>query len=1507
MSISEHFIKRPVATTLLTFGLALAGVIAFRMLPVSPLPRVDFPTIQVSAGLPGADPETMATSVATPLERRFGLIAGVTEMTSSSSRGSTSIVLQFDLDRNIDGAARDVQAAINASRGDLPSNLPSNPSYRKANPAEAPVLILALTSDSIDRSQMYDAASSILQQKLSQVKGVGQVFVGGGSLPAVRVDLNPTALNKYGISLEDVRGVLASTNVSRPKGQLADEKRTWEIQTNDQLRTAEQYRPLIVTYRAGAAVRLTDVADVQNSVEDLRAEGIVNGKPAVMVIVFRQPDANIIETVDSVLELLPQLEATMPGGIKLSVVQDRTPSIRGSLRDVERALAVSVTLVILVVFSFLRNVRSTLIPGVAVVVSLIGTFAAMYLLGYNLDNLSLMALTIATGFVVDDAIVVLENITRYMEKGASPREAALKGSKEISFTVISMSVSLIAVFIPILLMGGIVGRLFREFAVTLSVAILISLVLSLTTTPMMCAMLLKPEKPNTHGSLYRASERIFNGVRRRYDVTLRWAIRHPRFMLTLTLVMVVINIALFIHIPKGFFPEQDTGRIMGIIQADQDTSFQAMRVKMAEVVEIIRADPDVESMAAFTGGNTAMNTARMFIALKPFEKRKATVGQVITRLRRKLAQVPGAPAFLQPVQDLRIGGRMSGALYQYTLRGDNLSDLNKWAARTLQRMRTLPQIADVNSDQQDKGLQASVVIDRSTASRLGITPQQIDNTLYDAFGQRQVSITYTLLNQYHVVMEVEPSFWQRPETLRDIYVSSSTGSMVPLSAFARFERTSTSLSVNHQGQFPALTISFNLAPGVALGDAVKAVESATREMGMPASIRGSFQGTAQAFQASLANQPYLILAALVAVYIVLGMLYESYIHPVTILSTLPSAGVGAVLALMIFRMDLSIIALIGVILLIGLVKKNGIMMVDFALEAERKESKSPEDAIYQACLLRFRPIMMTTMAALLGAFPLALGMGIGSELRRPLGISIIGGLIFSQMLTLYTTPVIYLYLDRFRLWLTGKREERKRRWASQVAMVAGVITLFTACSVGPNYVKPKAEVPAAYKEMQGWKVAQPRDEVMRGAWWQIFNDPDLNALQEQVNISNQNVAQAEAQYRQARALVQAARAGYFPTVTAGASYTRSLASSNVGRGLSIPGTEISDYLLPVTVSWELDIWGRVRRLVEAGVASTQASAAELEATRLSTQAALAQNYFQLRVLDGQKKLLDETVIAFQKTLELTRNRYTSGVAAKADVLQSETQLKTTQAQAIDIGVQRSQLEHAIALLCGKPASVFSVSVKPLNLTQPDIPVGVPSELLERRPDIAAAERLMAAANAQIGVAIAAYFPTITLSASGGFESSDFSNWLSWPSRFWSVGPAIAEAVFEGGLRRAQTDQARAAYDATVASYRQTVLTGFQAVEDNLAALRILKQEAMVQEEAVQAARQSLAIAVNQYKGGTVSYLNVIVAQTALLSNEQTALAILSRQMTASVLLVQALGGGWSATALNIENKSSKHD
>ncbi|HRB14870.1 MAG TPA: multidrug efflux RND transporter permease subunit [Nitrospira sp.] len=1025
MNLSAPFVRRPVATTLLTIGATLVGIVAFQFLPVASLPQVEFPTINVSASLPGASPETMASSVAAPLERQFTRIAGVTEMTSSSTIGGTNVTLQFELSRDIDGAARDVQAAINAARADLPSNLPTVPRYSKVNPADGPILILALTSELVSRGQMYDAASSILQQKLSQVEGVGQVAVGGGSLPAIRVDLNPTALNKYGIGLGDVRQVLTSTNVNRPKGQLTSDDRTWEIRTNDQLQQAEEYLPLIVAYRNGRAVQLSDVASVETSVEDLRTMGVANGTPAVLVIIYRQAGANIIETVDRLRAQLPQLEASLPGSMSLSIVMDRTPVIRASLHDVERTMAISVGLVILVVFVFLRNLRATLIPAVAVPVSLISTFGVMYLFGYSLDNLSLMALTIATGFVVDDAIVVLENITRYREQGLSPVDAALRGAKEIAFTVVSMTLSLVAVFIPIFLMGGMLGRLFREFAVTLSTAILVSLLVSLTTIPMLCARVLKSEPAESHGWWYRTSERGFGLLAGGYAASLRWVLRHPRTMLVVTLGTMALTVYLYILVPKGFFPQQDTGRLFGNIQAAQDISFQAMRQKLTDVVDIIKSDPAVASITGFTGGGGhagTTNTGRMFIALKPLEERGLSSDEVIARLRPKLAKVPGAPTYLQAIQDLRIGGRASSAQYQYTLQSVDLAELNTWAPKVEAKLRTIQEIVDVNSDQQDRGQQSLVVFDRVTASRLGLSPQLIDDTLYDAFGQRQVSIMYTPLNQYHVVMEVAPQYWQNPSALHDIYVRSPNGAQVPLSAVTRYEPANTILSVNHQGQFPAVTVSFNMAPGASLGQAVLAVDQAMHDIGLPATVRGTFQGTAKAFQSSVENQPWLILAALVTVYIVLGILYESYIHPITILSTLPSAGVGALLALLLFKTELSMIALIGIMLLIGIVKKNAIMMIDFALHSERMaEGKTPQEAIYEACLLRFRPIMMTTAAALLGALPLAVGMGVGSELRRPLGIAIVGGLLVSQVLTLYTTPVVYLFLDRLRLrWVRAR-------------------------------------------------------------------------------------------------------------------------------------------------------------------------------------------------------------------------------------------------------------------------------------------------------------------------------------------------------------------------------------------------------------------------------------------------------------------------------------------------------
>ena len=1020
MSLSSPFIHRPVATVLLTVAVGLAGAAAFRLLAVSPLPQVDFPTVSVSASLPGGSPEIMASSVATPLERQFGRIAGVTEMTSSSSLGQTSVTLQFDLSRNIDAAARDVEAAINAARGYLPANLPGNPTYRKVNPADAPIMILALTSDKLPPPALYDAASTVLMQRISQIRGVGQVTAGGSSAPAVRVDVNPTQIQHYGLSLDNIRTAIVSQTANEAKGSFSDNHKRWLINANDQLLHAVDYQPLLVKF-SGAPVRLADVANVTDSVQTVRSLGLANGKRSALLIIFRQPGANIIDTVDGIKAALPQLHASIDPSIDLTITLDQTVTIRASVKDVERTLVISVVLVILVVFIFLRDVRSTLIPSVAVPVSIIGTCGVMYLLGYSIDNLSLMALTISTGFVVDDAIVVLENITRYREEGLSAMDAALKGASEIGSTVLSISISLVAVFIPILMMGGIVGRLFREFAVTLSLTIMVSLVVSLTTTPTMCAWLLKDEKK--HGWFYNVTEKFFAFILKMYEYSLAWVLRNSALVLLIAIATLCLNIYLYTIVPKGFFPQQDTGRLNGNFMGDQSISFQSMQKKIFQLAKIVQADPDVATVQAFSGGGggTTTNTGRSFIALKPLGVRKATADQIIGRLRPKLAMVPGVTLFLQSVQDVRIGGRQSPAQYQYTLQSDNLTELTHWAPLLLNLMKKMPELTDVNSDQQNNGLEANLVIDRETASRIGVTPQSLDNILYDAFGEREIARTFSPMNQYFVIMEVNPVFWQNPNGLKEIYATSATGAPIPLAAFTHFQQATAALTVNHSGVFPSITISFNLAPNVALGPAVDAINTMEEKAGMPTTINTSFSGTAQAFQDSLANEPVLIAAALAAVYIVLGILYESLIHPITILSTLPSAGVGAILALLVTHTELSVIALIGIILLIGIVKKNAIMMIDFALEVERRDHKTPKEAVFEACLLRFRPIMMTTMAALLGGLPLALGSGTGSELRRPLGITIVGGLIVSQALTLYTTPVIYLYMDRFSLWLNKAR------------------------------------------------------------------------------------------------------------------------------------------------------------------------------------------------------------------------------------------------------------------------------------------------------------------------------------------------------------------------------------------------------------------------------------------------------------------------------------------------------
>ncbi len=1503
MNISAPFIHRTVGTVLLTAAVALAGAVAYFQLPVAPLPQVDFPTISVQASLPGASPEIMASSVAAPLERQLGHIAGINEMTSASYLGSTSITMQFDLTRDIDGAARDVQAAINAARANLPANLPGNPTYRKVNPADAPIMILGLTSQIYDRGKLYDAASTIIQQRLLQIEGVGQVNIGGSSLPAVRVDVNPTLLNSFGLSLEDVRSMLSRQNANLPKGQLANGEMTSDIQANDQLLKAEDYKPLVVSYTNGAAVTLSDIADVQDSVENIRAAGFLNGKPSIPLVILRQPGANIIDTVDRIKAALPSLKASLPSGINFVTVLDRTTTIRASVREIQRTLAIAIALVILVVFLFLRNPRATLIPAVVVPVSLIGTFGVMYLFGYSVDNLSLMALTISTGFVVDDAIVVIENISRHLEQGMSPVEAALLGAKEVGFTVLSISLSLVAVFLPILLMGGIVGRLFREFAVVLSTTILVSLVVSLTTTPMMCARLLRHQKKEEHGRLYRFSEGIFTRLLNAYERSLKVVLRHKAITLGILFVTIAVNIFLFIIVPKGFFPQQDNGTIMGSVQGAEDASFLAMQTAASRLVRIIKEDPAVENVTAFTGGNGAANGGFVYMALKPLNERKINAGQVIARLRPKLAVVREASVFLQAGQDVRIGGRQSRSQYQYTIQSDNLDDLVKWGPKLVKEMKKLHGFTDVNSDQQNDGLQASLVYDRQTAERMGISPQLIDNTLYDAFGQRQVSTMFTSLNQYHVVMEAEPQFWQGPQGLSAIYLKATNGGVVPLNAIAHYEPTTAPIAVNHQGQFPSVTLSFNLAPGVALSDAVKDMNQMEQTIGMPGRIHGSFSGTLQAYQQSLASQPYLILAALIAVYIVLGVLYESLIHPITILSTLPSAGVGAVLALLIFKTDLSVIAMIGILLLIGIVKKNAIMMVDFALVAERDEKKSAEVAIFQACMLRFRPILMTTMAALFGALPLVLSGGSGSELRRPLGITIVGGLIMSQVLTLYTTPVVYLYWERLHLWWERFWENRRLRSGLKPAVTLLVIAAFTllnGCSFAPKYAKPALETPGAFKELTPeqaqtndvWKTAAPMDDAARGKWWQMFNDTNLNALEEEAGRSNQTVASSLATFLSARAVVKQNRSQYFPTVTMDPSVTRShqaplrTASTN-----SRPFTT-TEYALPFDASWELDFWGRIRNTVSANKLEAQAALADMQNVRLSIQAELAADYFQLRLLDAQKDLFDSTVKAYEESLRITRVRHETGIASDQDVAQAETQLDTTRAQATDLGIQRAQFEHAIAVLMGKPPSTFSLAPESSQPKPIAVQFGLPSQLLERRPDISAAERRVAEANAQIGVARAAYFPTVTLSASGGYQSTSVANLISAQGLVWSVGAGLAQTIFDAGKRRAVTEQAWASYQGVVANYRQTALAAFQDVEDNLSTLRILAQELKEQDEAVAASQRYLALANDRYRLGIDSYLNVINAQTTLLNNQRTAMNLRMAQMTANVQLIKAVGGGW---------------
>jgi len=1476
MNLSAPFIRRPTATTLLTVAIALAGAVAYTMLPVSPLPQVDFPTIAVSAGLPGASAEIMASSIATPLERQFSRIAGVEEMTSASSLGITSVTLQFDLDRNIDGAARDVEAAINAARSYLPADLPANPTYRKVNPADAPILIIGVTSEQFDTGKLYDIASTIVQQKLSQIRGVGLVNVAGGAPPGVRVDVNPTRLASFGLTLSSIRTLLSLQNSDRPRGQIANEFVTADIVTNGQISQAENYRPLVVVYHNGAAVTLGDVADVTDSVQNIRAAGYVDGKPGIAIVVSRQPGANIITTVDRIRSELPRIQATMPQGIDMGVVLDRTTTIRASVSDVERTLVLSVVLVVFVVLLFVRRWRATLIPSVAVPVSLIGTFGVMYLFGSSVDNLSLMALTISAGFVVDDAIVVMENISRHLEEGMAPQDAALRGASEIGFTVVSISASLVAVFIPILLMSGIVGRLFREFAVTLVTAIVVSMIVSLTATPMMCAYLLKPDHRKTeHGWLLRF-----------YKRTLTRVLAHPALTLLALIATIALNVGLTYRLPKGFFPLQDTGVVFGALQGPQDASFAVMNASLREAVTLTTADPAVAHAIGFTGtGNT--NSATVFMALKPVADRDHTAEGVVNRLQSTFRARPLASAFLQPAQDLRIGGRQSSALFQYTIHADSVADLSIWGPKLFEGMRALPGFQDVNTDQQNGGLRESLTYDRASAARLGLTAQAINGELYSAFGQSQASVIYRPLNQYYVVLEVATPFRQRPESLRDIYFNSPSGGVVPLQAAATSRPGTTALAVNHSGLFPSVTVSFNLAPGMSLGEATAAIDRLHDRLQAPSTIHGSFAGTLEAFQRSLASEPALILTALVAVYIVLGVLYESMKHPLTILSTLPSASIGAMLALMVFKLDLDVISLIGIILLVGIVKKNAIMMIDFAILAEREQHKSPRDAIFEACVLRFRPILMTTMAAVFGALPLAFGTGMGSELRRPLGITIVGGLLVSQLLTLYTTPVVYLYLDRIRLsW---------KRVAAPVGAILLAAVALSGCAVGPTYHAPQMTAPAAYKETataaaadaENWRPASPQDAMLRGAWWETFADAELNALESGVATTNQNIAQAYEQYMAAQAAVRQLRAQYLPTVGANSGAARTRSSTQNG----------SAYTLTGDASWEPDLWGRVRYTVAQARAGAQVSAADLENVRLAQHSAAAQLYFQVRGLDALQQVLDDTVASDRKTVAYARAQYDTGVGTRLSLVEAENALETAEAAAINVGLGRAQNEHALAVLLGKTPAEFSLPRRPLDAVPPAVPLGIPSGLLERRPDIAAAERTMAQANARIGLALTAYYPNVTLTGSAGVQAQSFLSWLAWPNRLWSVGAAVAQTVFDGGARRATVQQYEAIYNADVASYRQTVLNAFQEVEDSLAASRILADQTEKQAHAVTSAQEFFALELDRYRLGIDPYVNVLTAQATLLNAQQALANLHTSRMTAIVQLIAALGGGWDRSEL----------
>jgi multidrug efflux pump len=1501
-------IRRPVATTLLAVGVMLAGLGAFMRLQVSPLPNVDFPVIEVQARVAGASPETMAATVAAPLERRLGSIAGVTEMHSINNIGSTEVDLEFALGRDIDGAARDVQAAINAARSDLPTNLTALPVYRKANPTEAPILIIALTSRTLGQGQLYDAANSVLVQKLSQIAGVGLVNLRGSSLPGVRVEVNPGATSAMSLGLEDIRAALEAANANRPKGAIESGDLRYQLYASDQGRRASDYRDTPIAYRNGAAVRLSDVAEVTDSVEDVRAYGIANGRPAIVLLVYKQAGANIVDTTDRVKAALPALQAALPGDVHLTFAGDRSATIRAALADTERTLVLGVLLVMLVVFGFLRNHHAVLIPGVAVASSIVGTLAAMYLLGYSLNNLTLMALTIAAGFVIDDAIVVLENVTRHMEAGVPRLQAVLQGTREVAFTVLSMSASLVAVFLPLLLLGGIAGRLFHEFAMTLSLSIAISLALSLTLTPMMCGRFLQVGAARQDGRIARAAAATLEATQRVYARSLALALEHPAAVMLILIATVALNVELFLDVPKGFFPEQDSGLILGKLRADQSISFAALKRKMAQVEDIIRHDPAVESVVTFAGGSD-LTSATVFVRLKPLSQR-VSAAAFMARLRPRFDHLAGTHFSMFSIQDLFAQGGQTQGQFQFTLQSDSTEQLYEWTAKLVDVLKRDPHLADVTEEQQP-GLKATLSYDRGTLARYGLTPANIDATLYDALGQRQVATIYDSRDQYHVVMEVAPRYQQHPDALGSLFVSTTALSsvaavsttretMVPLSALGRIEPSMSPTQVYHQGLGVGTPVSFNLAPGHTLSEASAAIERAIASLRMPKSVHGGFTGSAGKSAAGAGGGALLIVASLGTVYLVLGMLYESYVHPITILSTLPSAGIGAIAALMLAGMELTIIALIGVILLIGIVKKNAIMMIDFALQAERDRGLSPADAIYEACLIRFRPIMMTTLAALFSAVPMILDRGAGSELRRPLGISIAGGLIVSQLLTLYTTPVVYLYLDRFRLWLAGLWRRRETGGpgngngitgaARHLGMLAslGVLVLLTGCMIGPDYRRPPAPVPARYKELPppppDWTTAAPADDVDRGSWWSTYDDPLLDQLEQQVNINNQNLKGFEAAYRQALAVAAGARSGLLPSaaLTSGATRARSSAvTTSTSRNVE------------ASASWDLDLWGKVRRQVESDRAAAQASAAQLAAIRLSAQAELATDYFQLRYEDSLQRLLSNAVSGYQRSLEITRNQLAAGVAARSDVVAAQTQLQTTQAQLIAVGVSRAQYEHAIALLTGKTPADLAIPVAPLRATVPNVPVTLPSALLERRPDIAQAERTMQQQNALIGVAAAAYFPDLNLSAMFGYVGNPASGLITASNKVWSLAANGDQILFDGGARSAKLAAARAAYDQSIANYLQTVLAAFQDVEDALSDVRILAQEAEAQAQAVALSREGAQIALREYQAGLQAYTAVVTAESTALANEETELQVHASRLTASVALLKALGGGWN--------------